>query len=94
MASANGAKSAKFCGIPPKSGTEASKKDSCIQCSSNFEKQWSEIKKSQLVLKLWISVKTVQIIMNYLYGQRTVNTLNKYLFIFQIVIFSMSETRG
>ena len=50
MASANGAKSAKFCGIPPKSGTEASKKDSCIQCSNNFEKQWSEIEQSQLVL--------------------------------------------
>ena len=42
MTSANGAKSTKFCGIPPKSGTEASKKDSCIQCSSNVEKQWSE----------------------------------------------------
>ena len=58
MASANGAKSAKFCGIPPKSGTEASKKDSFIQCSSNFEKLWSEI------LKIAISVNIVNFSQN------------------------------
>ena len=87
MASANGAKSAKFCGIPPKSGTEASKKDSCIQCSSNFEKQWSEIKQSQIT----ISINIVNFSQNC--ANNNVNTL-KNQSIFQIVISSISECKA
>ena len=86
MASANGAKSAKFCGIPPKSGTEASKKDNCIQYSSNFEKQWSEIKKKKIK-----SFNIVNFSQNC--ANNNVNTL-KNQSIFQIVIFSMSECKA